>query len=81
MTFETQPSKEILELKKIKSVTASTFFNSICQEELGLDTMILVLNKFTYITEDQFSFQSQRRAMPKKIQTTAQLHSSHTLAK
>ena len=29
----------------------------------------------------QFSFQSQRKAMPKNIQTTAQLHSSHTLAK
>ena len=29
----------------------------------------------------QFSFQSQRKAMPKKAQTTAQLHSSHTLAK
>ena len=28
----------------------------------------------------QFSFQSQRKAMPKKAQTTAQLHSSHTLA-
>ena len=29
----------------------------------------------------QFSFQSQRRAMPKNAQTTTQLHSSHTLAK
>ena len=29
----------------------------------------------------QFSFQSQRKAMPKYAQTTAQLHSSHTLAK
>ena len=29
----------------------------------------------------QFSFQSQRRAMPKNVQTTAQLHSSHRLAK
>ena len=29
----------------------------------------------------QFSFQSQRRAMPKDAQTTVQLHSSHTLAK
>ena len=29
----------------------------------------------------QFSFQSQRRAMPKNAQTTAQLHSSHTLVK
>ena len=27
----------------------------------------------------QFSFQSQRKAMPKNIQTTAQLYSSHTL--
>ena len=29
----------------------------------------------------QFSFQSQRNAMPKNAQTTAQLHSSHTLVK
>ena len=31
--------------------------------------------------KDQFSFQSQRKAMPKNAQTTALLHSSHTLAK
>ena len=30
--------------------------------------------------KDQFSFQSQRKAKPKNAQTTAQLHSSHTLA-
>ena len=29
----------------------------------------------------QFSFQSQRRAMPKKVQTTTQWHSFHKLAK
>ena len=29
----------------------------------------------------QFSFQSQRRAMPKNVQTTAQLLSSHMVAK
>ena len=29
----------------------------------------------------QFSFQSQRKAMPKNAQTIAQLHSSHTLKK
>ena len=29
----------------------------------------------------QFSFQFQRKAMPKNVQTTAQLHSSHTLAR
>ena len=31
--------------------------------------------------EKLFSFQPQRRAMPKYVQTTAQLHSSHMLAK
>ena len=29
----------------------------------------------------QLSFQSQRKAMPKNVQTSTQLHSSHTLAK
>ena len=29
----------------------------------------------------RLSFQSQRKAMPKNAQTTAQLHSSHTLVK
>ena len=29
----------------------------------------------------QFSFQSQRKAMPKDVHTTAQLHSTHILAK
>ena len=31
--------------------------------------------------KSQFSFQSQRKAMPKNVQTTTQLHSSLTLAK
>ena len=31
--------------------------------------------------KDQFSFQSQRKAIPKNVQTAAQLHSSHMLAK
>jgi len=29
----------------------------------------------------QFSFQTQRKAMAKNVQTTAQLHSPHTLVK
>ena len=33
------------------------------------------------IGKGQFSFQSQRKAMPKNAQTTAQLHSSHILVK
>ena len=31
--------------------------------------------------QGQFSFQSQRKAMPKNAQTTTQLHSSHTLVR
>ena len=31
--------------------------------------------------KDLFSFQSQRKAMPKNVQTTARLHSSHMLGK
>ena len=33
------------------------------------------------IGKGQFSFQSQRKAMPKNAQTTARLHSSHKLVK
>ena len=36
------PSAVILEAKKIKSVTASTFSPSICHEVMGPDAMILV---------------------------------------
>ena len=34
----------------------------------------------TGLQEVSFSFQSQRRAMPKNVQTTTQLHSFHILA-
>ena len=35
----------------------------------------------TGLEKGQFSFQSLRKANPKNVQTTAQLHSSHTLVK
>ena len=35
----------------------------------------------TGLEKVDFSFQSQRKAMPKNAETTAQLHSSHTLLK
>ena len=38
-------------------------------------------NNFIINWKGQFSFQSQRKAVPKNAQTTAQLHSSHTLVK
>ena len=34
----------------------------------------------TGLKKYQFSFQSQRKAVPNNVQTTAQLYSSHTLA-
>ena len=37
--------------------------------------------QFSRTGKGQFSFQSQRKAMPKNVQTATQLHSSHTLAK
>ena len=54
------PSTVILEPKKIKSVTVSTAYPSICHEVMGLDAMILVflilsfkptfsLSSFTFI--------------------------------
>ena len=39
------------------------------------------INACVWCGKGQFSFQSQRKAMPKNAQTTAQLHSSHTLVK
>ena len=47
--------------------------HSICQQ-------IGKLNSGHRTGKGQFSFQSQREAMPKNVQTTAQLHSSHMLA-
>ena len=37
------PSAVILEPKKIKSVTVSIVYTSICHEVMGLDVMILVI--------------------------------------
>ena len=56
------------------------------------DDAVKVLHSICYSTQyalssghrtrkGQFSFQSQRKAMPKNAQTTTQLHLSHTLAK
>ena len=45
------------------------------------------VSKFGKLSSDhktgrgQFSFQSQKKAVPKNAQTTTQLHSSHTLVK
>ena len=48
--------------------------HSICQQ-------IWKTQQWPWDWKGQFSFQSLKKAMPKNAQTTAQLHSSHTLAK
>ena len=47
----------------------------------GLHSIYQQIWKTQQTGKGQFSFQSQRKAMPKNAQTTAQLHSSHTLVK
>ena len=53
---------------------AMKVLHSICQQ-------IWTTHSGHRTKKGQFSFQSQRKAMPKNVQTTAQLHSSHTLVK
>ena len=64
----------LLELYEILKDDAVKMLHSICQQ-------IWRLNSGHRTGKGQFSFQSQRKAMPKNAQTTTQLHSSHTLAK
>ena len=54
-----------VELFQILKDNAVKVLHSICQQ----------------IWKTQFSFQSQRKAVPKNAQTTTQLHPSHMLAK
>ena len=63
-----------VELFQILKDDAVKVMHSICQQ-------ILKTQQWPQDWKGQFSFQSQRKAMPKNAQTTAQLHSSHTLVK
>ena len=63
-----------VELFQILKDNAMKVLHSVCQQ-------IWKTQKWPQDWPLQFSFQSQRKAMPKNAQTTAQLHSSHTLVK
>ena len=63
-----------VELFQILKDDAVKVLHSICQQ-------IWKLSSGHRTGKGQFSFQSQRKAMPKNAQTTAQLHSSHMLGK
>ena len=63
-----------IELFQILKDDALKVLHSICQQ--------IWKSQQCYRTgKGQFSFQSQRKAIPKNVQTTTLLHSSHTLAK
>ena len=62
---------ELFQILKDDSVKV---LHSICQQ-------IWKSQQWPQDWKSHFSFQSQRKAMPKNIQATAQLHSSHMLAK
>ena len=50
--------------------------------ESRIEKMQEMFNKdLEELRKGEFSFQPQRKAMPKNVQTITQLHSSHTLAK
>ena len=63
-----------VDLFQILKDDAVKVLHSICQQ-------IWKIQQWPQDWKNQFSFQCQRKAMPKNIQTTAQLHSSHRLAK
>ena len=63
-----------VELFQILKDDAVKVLYSICQQ-------IWIPSNGHRTGKGQFSFQSQRKAVPKNAQTTAQLHSSHMLVK
>ena len=64
----------LVELFQILDDDAVKVLHSICQQ-------IWKTQQWPKDWKGQFSFQSQRKAMPKNGKTTTQLHSSHMLAK
>ena len=63
-----------VELFQILKEDVVKVLHSTCQE-------IWKTQQWPQDHKSQFTFLSQRKAMPKNAQTTAQLHSSHTLVK
>ena len=63
-----------VELFQILKMMVLKVLHSICQQ-------IWKTQQWPQTGKGEFSFQSQRKAMPKNVQTTTQLHSSHMIAK
>ena len=73
-----KPEVDIVEIGTIKTIIINRFVVKLLHS---------IVSKFGKLSsghrtgKGQFSFQSQRKAIPKNVQTTTQLHSSHTLVK
>ena len=67
-----------VELFQILKDDAVKVLHTICQQ---IWTGMGEFSSGRKTEKGQFSFQFLRKAMPKNAQTTAQLHSSHTLVK
>ena len=63
-----------VELFQTLKDNAVKVLHSICQQ-------IWKTQQWPQVGKGQFSFQSERKAMPKNAQTTSQLHSFHMLLK
>ena len=50
------------------------------KERILIHTTLTMSSTYYRNEKVSVSFQFQRKAMPKKVQTTTQMHSSHTLA-
>ena len=74
-----KPEVDIVEIGTIKTIIINSRF--------VVKLLHSIVSKFGKLSsghrtgKGQFSFQSQRKAIPKNVQTTTQLHSSHTLVK
>ena len=69
------------ELFQILNVDAVKRLLSVFQQILEILATAGKLSSGHRTGKDQFSFQSQRNAMPKNVQTILQVHSFHMLAK
>ena len=65
--------------KRWDFVFAEAFF-CCCYSAYRLN-LLMIIHLYLLIGKGQFSFQSQRRAMTKNVQTAAQSHSLHMLAR
>ena len=63
-----------VEIFQILKADAVKVLHSVCQQ-------IWKIQQWPQDWKSQFSFQSERKAMPNSAQTTTQLHLSHTLGK